>query len=117
MASVRRAAMVSGDLASVGGSALADGETGLAGYGLGPGSPLAVLTPDGFEGWTGELAALACGASSIPLDPDLPRDLLRDTLSDSSAAVALVSTPEVLERVREIRADLDLNTGVRYRGI
>jgi len=79
----------------------------LAGYGLGPGSPLGVLTLDGLEGLTGELAALACGSSSVPLDPGLPPDLLRDALRESSAAVAIVSTPEVLERVREIRADLD----------
>jgi long-chain acyl-CoA synthetase len=79
----------------------------LAGYGLGPGAPLAVLTPDGHEGLTGELAALACGASSVPLDPGLPQESIRDALRDSSAAVAVVSTPEVLEHVREIRPDLD----------
>jgi long-chain acyl-CoA synthetase len=79
----------------------------LAGYGLGPGSPLAVLTPDGLEGLTGELAALACGASSVPLDPGLPQESIRDALRDSSSAVAVVSTPEVLERIREVRPDLD----------
>ena len=42
---------------------------GLIAYGLGPGDPVAVISGDDSEVWTGELAILAGGGCCVPIDP------------------------------------------------
>lgn len=80
---------------------------GLAACGVESGTPVAVVSNGGLEALVGALAAHACGGVAVPLDGAVPGTLLSETLSGSQARIALVSEPDLLDRLLAVRGELD----------
>ncbi len=78
----------------------------LLGYGLAPGSRVAVLGEEGRATLVAQLAALAAGAVLVPLDPALPDESLRDALSRTGVVHAIAADERQLARLLAWRPDL-----------
>jgi long-chain acyl-CoA synthetase len=88
----------------------------LIAYGARPGDPMAVISDDELEIWTGELAVLAGGGCCVTVDPTAERTALLRALKGSGARFALVSSAPVLARLLAVRPELpDLEMVLLFR--
>ena len=78
----------------------------LLGYGLEPGSRVAVLGTEGNDALVAQLAALVAGAVLVPLDPRAADEDLRDGLMRTGASRAIASDERQLARLLAWRPEL-----------
>jgi len=76
------------------------------GYGLSPGSRVAVLGREERGTLCGGLAVIAAGATLVPLDPAIADDGLRRALSSTGAVYAIASDERQLARILALRPEL-----------
>jgi long-subunit acyl-CoA synthetase (AMP-forming) len=78
----------------------------LIGYGLAPGSRVAVLGDEGRDALIAQLAVLAAGGALVPLDPSGADEALRAVLGRCGAVFAIASDERQLARLLGWRPDL-----------
>ncbi|MEX2582931.1 MAG: long-chain fatty acid--CoA ligase [Gemmatimonadota bacterium] len=79
---------------------------GLHSLGIGGGDRVAILSENRPEWAIADFAVLALGAADVPIYATLPANQIAYILKDSGARAILVSTPEQLQKITEIRDQL-----------
>lgn len=80
---------------------------GLASLGVGKGDKVAVISPNRMEWALADYAALALGALLVPIYPSLLPDQAKYILNDSEAKVVIVADEIQMEKVEEVRNELN----------
>lgn len=74
---------------------------GLIGRGVGPGDPVAIMSPTRLEWTIADLAILSAGAVTVPLYDTSSAEQSRQILSDAGVHLAFAATPELADRLTE----------------
>ncbi|MFH1681200.1 MAG: long-chain fatty acid--CoA ligase [Candidatus Eisenbacteria bacterium] len=80
-----------------------DISAGLRTLGLDRGDRVALCSPTRAEWLIADLGILCAGCVTVPIYPSLPPDVCEHILKDSGARAVFVATPDLLEKVREVR--------------
>jgi long-chain acyl-CoA synthetase len=83
-----------------------DVSLGLAALGIAAGDRVAIISESRPEWLLADLAVLLAGAVTVPIYPTLSGPQARYILQDSGARLAIVSTPEQLEKIQAVRHEL-----------
>lgn len=75
----------------------------LAGWGIGKGDRVAILSENRWEWAVTDFAAMALGAVDVPLYSTLTAQQVAGMLADSGARIVVVSTPQQYEKVAALR--------------
>ena len=79
---------------------------GLADLGAEPGDRIALLSENRPEWLVSDIAILSAGAINVPVYPTLPSNQIEGLLNDAGVKIIILSTPEQLEKIREIEAKI-----------
>lgn len=85
---------------------VADLALGLRQLGIGRGERVAILSENRYEWVVADLAIVGQGAVTVPIYTTLTTEQCRTILADSGTRAIVVSNPELLAKVRAIRAGL-----------
>ena len=77
---------------------------GLMNLGVEPGDRIALLSENRPEWLVSDIAILSAGAINVPIYPTLPSAQIEGLLNDAGVKVIILSTPEQLEKIREIQS-------------
>ena len=77
---------------------------GLKNLGVEAGDRIALLSENRPEWLVSDIAILSAGAMNVPVYPTLPSNQIEGLLNDAGVKVAILSTSEQLEKIREIRS-------------
>ncbi|MCB2188787.1 MAG: AMP-binding protein [Deltaproteobacteria bacterium] len=86
------------------GAAVDELRGGLSGLGLGPGDKVAIIANNCLEWPVAAYATYGLGAHFVPMYESQPLEDWEYIIRDSGAKALLVRTPELLDRVRHLRA-------------
>lgn len=89
---------------------------GFIGLGLNPGDHVAILAPTSYEWALIDLAALSCGAVTVPIYETDSAAQIEHILSDANVSIVITATAQQAELVRSVATDavrmvLSLDTG------
>ncbi|MDE2755246.1 MAG: AMP-binding protein, partial [Acidobacteriota bacterium] len=79
---------------------------GLVNLGAEPGDRIALLSENRPEWLVSDLAILSAGAINVPVYPTLPSNQIEGLLNDAGVKIIILSTPEQLEKIREIQSKI-----------
>ena len=77
---------------------------GLMNLGVEPGDRIALLSENRPEWLVSDIAILSAGAINVPIYPTLPATQIEGLLNNAGVRVIILSTPEQLEKIREIQS-------------
>ena len=77
---------------------------GLMNLGVEPGDRIALLSENRPEWLVSDIAILSAGAINVPIYPTLPAAQIEGLLNDAGVKTIILSTPEQLEKIREIQS-------------
>ena len=77
---------------------------GLINLGVEPGDRIALLSENRPEWLVSDIAILSAGAINVPIYPTLPATQIEGLLNNAGVRVIILSTPEQLEKIREIQS-------------
>jgi long-chain acyl-CoA synthetase len=80
---------------------------GLGALGIGPGDRVVIMGESRTEWLMADLAILAAGGVTVPIYPTLSAPQARYILQDSGAKAAIVSTRPQLDKIQEVRHELN----------
>ena len=72
--------------------------------GVEPGDRIALLSENRPEWLVSDIAILSAGAINVPIYPTLPAAQIEGLLNDAGVKTIILSTPEQLEKIREIQS-------------
>lgn len=78
---------------------------GLVARGVGPGDPVALMSPTRIEWTIADLAILNAGGITVPLYDTSSADQCRGILEDAGAKLAFAATPELADRIEDAGAN------------